>query len=109
MEEQKKVYTFSEEYKSLGFDDSIYPLIDLEDVLNKEIIIEDYNLIDDQFGTKSAIIAFSLENKKHQTICGSMVVVKQLGRIKEDKKFPIKTKITKKESKKSKREYYSLS
>lgn len=103
--EQKKVYVFGEEYHQVGFDRE---QIKMTEILEKEIIIEDFYLIDDQFESKSAVIAFTLDGAEKQTIIGSSIVVSQLGHAKTDKKLPIKATITKAESKEQKRPYFTL-
>jgi len=79
-----------------------------KDVIDKEIIIKNFVLLNGTYG-EFAIIEAEMEGQAINFGIGSDVVIHQLKRAKEDNNLPLRATITSKRSEKSKRNYFTLS
>lgn len=70
--------------------------IDVEDVLNEEIVIHDFDIGDSKFfeGTKCLKLQIEIENKKRVVFTSGKTLMAQINEVPEDK-FPFKTTIKK--------------
>jgi len=89
--------------------------IDGKEIIGKDIVIYDFAILNGQFGEFAVIDATlvpaeeGIAGKRVQFLEGSNVVMRQLKTVREDKNFPIKTKIEERKSEKSKMTYRILS
>lgn len=81
--------------------------IEIENVLDRQIIIEDFEVLRGDYGEFPVILfTFEGEQDKHTTAGGSSVVLKKLLKLKEADAFPVKGKIVSVKGKKY--TYYDL-
>ena len=107
-----------------NYGDVYTPQIDFEgekiegkEIFGKDIIIHDFAILNGTYGEFVVIDAtivpapteLGTPGKRVQFLEGSKVVMRQLGMVKEDNNFPIKTKIEERVSEKTKLHYRTLS
>ena len=87
--------------------------IEGKEVIGKEIIIYDFAILNGSYGEFAVVDALIIDEtgteKRVQFLDGSKVIIEQLEKVKEDKNFPIKTKIEERTSEKSNLTYRTLS
>ncbi len=118
MEEQSKIKNYNDVYTpQIDFEGE---KIDGKEIIGKEIIIHDFAILNGQFG-EFAVVDATIpgpdaldmtdisQGKRVQFLEGSHVIMGQLGKVKKDNNFPIKTKIEERTSEKSKLTYRTLS
>ncbi len=112
-DEQKTIKNFDEIYTpQIEFEGE---KIDEKEIIGKDIVIHDFAILNGQFGEFAIIDATIVPaptstevGKRVQFPEGSHVIMRQLKAIKEDKNFPIKTKIEERTGEKSKMNYKTL-
>jgi len=113
-DEQKTIKNFNDVYRpQIEFEGD---KINGKEVVDKDIVIHDFAMLNGQYGEFAIVDATILPlpnstatGQRVQFAEGSEVVMRQLKMVKEDKNFPIKTKIEERTSEKSKLTYRTLS
>ena len=100
-----EVKKFSDIYRGVDFEGR---RTETDEILNKEIIIQDFTELQGLYGI-FVVCQAKLGEELITFPLGSEVTLAQLRKIKADKNFPILTKIEKRISEKTKRGYYTLS
>lgn len=99
-----EVKKFSEIYRGIEFEGR---KVEVDEILGKEIVITDFTELQGNYGV-FVVCQAKLDNVMITFPIGSEVVLNQLRKIKTDNNIPILTKIEKRISEKTKRQYYTL-